>query len=106
MVLAYSILAIVRLLRFLMMDQTRGSTLTGNVLAFGLVTLCFVTFRISYRFHTKKLSTSDWFLLFALVCHDLSLSISSGEDDKLWLANFRPQRLRALTDLIALSGCF
>ena len=49
------------------MDEDRGSILTSTVLTFGIITLCFVVLRISFRLYTRKISTSDWVLAVALV---------------------------------------
>lgn len=61
------------------MEEDRGSILTSNVLAFGIVTLCFVVLRIGFRIHTKKISASDWILAIALVSRTLP-SASHRED--------------------------
>lgn len=41
--------------------------MTSNVLAFGIITLCFVVLRMSFRLYTKKTSASDWILAVALI---------------------------------------
>ena len=51
------------------MEAYRGSVLTSNVLAFGIITFGFATLRITYRVYTKKTSASDWLLAAALVSH-------------------------------------
>ena len=53
------------------MEEDRGPVLTFNVLIFGIVTLCFVTVRISFRLYTRKTSASDWLLAVALVSRSL-----------------------------------
>lgn len=49
------------------MEEDRGSILTSNVLAFGIITFCVVILRTSFRLYTKKTSASDWVLVVALV---------------------------------------
>lgn len=49
------------------MEEDRGSILTSTVLTFGIITLCFVTLRISFRLYSRKTSASDWVLAVALV---------------------------------------
>ena len=61
------------------MEEDRGPILTINVLIFGIITLCFVAFRISFRLYTRKTSASDWFLAVALASLTLPPS-SHGED--------------------------
>lgn len=53
------------------MEENRGSILTSNVLAFGIITLCFVVLRMGFRLYTKKTSASDWILAVALVSRTL-----------------------------------
>lgn len=58
---------------FCMMEKYNGSILISNVLAFGIITLCFVVLRLSFRLHTRKTSASDWVLVLALIsslCQD------------------------------------
>ena len=61
-----------------MMEGYNGSTLTSNVLAFGVLTLCFVVLRLSFRLYTRKTSASDWVLALALV--SLILFFTSSEE--------------------------
>ena len=59
------------------MEEFNGSTLTSNILAFGIITLLIVVLRLSFRLHTRKTSASDWVLLVALVI--LTLLFTSSE---------------------------
>ena len=61
------------------MEEDRGPVLTLNVLIFGIIAFCFVALRIGFRLHTRKTSTSDWFLAIALVRRTLP-PISHKED--------------------------
>ena len=54
-------------LRSIKMEEYNGSTLTSNILAFGIIALCFVLLRLSFRLYTRKTSASDWVLVVALV---------------------------------------
>ena len=54
-------------LRSVMMEEYNGSTLTSNILAFGIIALCFVLLRLSFRLYIRKTSASDWVLVVALV---------------------------------------
>ena len=53
------------------MPEYRGSILTSNVLAFGILAFIFVSIRIGFRLYSRKVSASDWVLVVALVSRTL-----------------------------------
>ena len=76
-----------------------ASTLTSNVLAFGILTLCFVLLRLSYRLHTRKTSASDWDPLLALVsCALLSILTNSDQGGQREPRDHRSIRANAIVN--------